>query len=365
MCEKKRIVILREEVVIPKEVQQKADAAFEQILAKPGAGKVLRLRQRQRRRAAAAAVAAVLALSTVAAGAAYLEWNKGLEKDFAVTEEQKGKAESTRLAGFPNLSAEDKGIVVTAQQSIVDNYYGYLAFKVEGFTKGKGREPGFNELSIKVDGKDISHTCELYGKEKMNKVNEDGSFECRIMLYGDDGKGTLKDKQIDVRFSDLGVVTEKAGAAEDVVNGEWAFSWQLSGSDEIYTAEVDEKLGSSGAAVTRAEVSPISIKAVYDFPARTVKEEAFDETSGEVYETDMLDEPPLLIGVRLKDGTLVTDTQGGTMGYTDGGKRVYEECFAMGKILDVEEVESLLFVKKIPEEERELTEEDMFVVKVR
>lgn len=40
MCEKKRIDILREEVVIPKEVQQKADAAFEQILAKPGGRQV-------------------------------------------------------------------------------------------------------------------------------------------------------------------------------------------------------------------------------------------------------------------------------------------------------------------------------------
>ena len=111
---------------------------------------------------------------------------------------------------------------------------------------------------------------------------------------------------------------EKIGQLKE---GKWAFSWQLTGSDEIYTAKVSEKLGDTGALVTGAEVSPISIKAVYDFPAKMVKEEAVDESSGTVYETDMLAEPPLLAGVKLKDGTLVTDTQGGRMGYTDGGKK--------------------------------------------
>ena len=365
MSEKTRTDILREEVVIPKVVRQKADAAFEMILAESGAGKAIRLRQRRRKRYAAAAAVAALLLSTVTAGAAYLKWSRGLERDLAVTEEQKGKAQSTGLAGFPDLSVEDKGIVVTAQQSIVDNNYGYLAFKVEGFEKGKGKEPGFESLSIRVDGReDISYTYGMYDGDE-EKVNEDGSFEYLIMLYGDKEKGSFKDKKIDVEFSGLGVVTEKAGSARDVIEGKWAFSWQLTGSDEIYTAKVSEKLGDTGALVTGAEVSPISIKAVYDFPAKMVKEEAVDESSGTVYETDMLAEPPLLAGVKLKDGTLVTDTQGGRMGYTDGGKKVYEECFAMGRILDVDEVESLLFIKKIPEEEKNLGENDMFVVKIR
>ncbi len=44
MSEKTRTDILREEVVIPKVVRQKADAAFEMILAESGAGKAIRLR---------------------------------------------------------------------------------------------------------------------------------------------------------------------------------------------------------------------------------------------------------------------------------------------------------------------------------
>lgn len=364
MNEKTMLDVLKEEVVIPEEVQRKADAAFEKILAQKGSEKIVRLRRKRGRRYAAAAAVAVLCLSTFTVGAAYLKWSKGLEKDLAVTEEQKGQAESTHLAGFPELSVEDKGIVVTAQQSIVDNYYGYLAFKVEGFSEGKGREPGFNGLSVKVDGQDISYTHGMYDYEK-EVVKEDGSFEYQIMLYGDGGKGSLKDKRIDVQFSDLGIVTEKAGMAENVVDGKWEFSWQLTGSDEIYTADLNEKLGDSGASVTRAEVSPISVKAVYDFPAKTVKETAFDESAGTSYETEMLAEPPLLAGVKLKDGTLVTDTHGGALGYTDGGVKVYEENFAMGRILDVDQVESLLFIKKPLEEERELTEDDMFVVKIR
>lgn len=37
----------------------------------------------------------------------------------------------------------------------------------------------------------------------------------------------------------------------------------------------------------------------------------------------------------------------------------------MGRLLDVDEVESLLFIKKIPEEEKNLGEDDMFAVKIR
>ena len=142
MSEKTRTDILREEVVIPKVVRQKADAAFEMILAESGAGKAIRLRQRRRKRYAAAAAVAALLLSTVTAGAAYLKWSRGLERDLAVTEEQKEKAQSTCLAGFPNLSVEDKGIVVTAQQSIVDNNYGYLAFRWKALRKERERSRG-------------------------------------------------------------------------------------------------------------------------------------------------------------------------------------------------------------------------------
>ena len=105
-----------------------------------------------------------------------------------------------QLKVFPDLSVEDQGIVVTARQSIVDNYYGYLAFKVEGYTKGKGREPGFNGLSVKVDGKDVSCTYGMYDHEE-EVVEEDGSFEYQIMLYGDGERGSLKEDRKSTRLN--------------------------------------------------------------------------------------------------------------------------------------------------------------------
>lgn len=371
MSGKTTLDILKDDIVIPENVQNKADAAFEKIRKEAGGsrarhmgaerGRTIRRNERRGRRLVAAA-AAVICFSTVTVSAAYLKWSRGLEKELAVTEEQKEQAESTGLAGFPNLSAEDKGITITAQQSIIDNYYGYLAFKVEGYRAEKGKEPCFGGLSVKIGGKDTSYTHEVVNR---TMERQDGSFEYQIQLFADEGKGSLMDKEIEVQFSDLGVAREKAGNPEDAVKGTWSFRWKLTGSDEIYTAKVNEKLGDSGATVTGVEVSPISIKAVYDFPARTVKEKAIDESAGIEYETDMLAEPPLLAGVKLKDGTLVTDTQGGTLGYTDGGRKNYEERFGMGRILDVDEVESLLFIKEPLEVERELTEDDMFVVNIR
>ena len=76
MSKKTRTDILREEVVIPKVVRQKADAAFEMILVESGAGKAIRLRQRRRKRYAAAAAVAALLLSTVWNGTLRLRKSK-------------------------------------------------------------------------------------------------------------------------------------------------------------------------------------------------------------------------------------------------------------------------------------------------
>lgn len=421
MSTKHTLDILQEEVVIPEIVQEKANTAFDAICRevsgkhedlgnkdgkkdperKPvsaGAGR------KHRRKILATVFAAALAVCTVTAGAAvYMNWSRGMEEELRVTKEQKQTAEESGLAAFPKQSVTNNGVTVTAQQSIVDNYYGYLSFKVEGYTLEQGEEPGFVGIGVLVDGEAVTWSGSFYdglisgddgkavladgspvplaedGSFLISYVQEDGSLEYRINMSANGEKGGFFHKPIHVEFRDLGTYKGKAEDIQTEVEGTWAFDWVLEGDDSVYSTECSAPLGDTGAVVTGAEISPISIKAIYDFPRETVTEIGYHESQEEVdgemrqisepFEYTHYTEPPVLAGVKLKDGTLLPYLYmgPGQEGYTDEKTDQYVSMFAVDRILDVEEVQSLLFKKSSPDGEGEyvLKEENLYVVDIR
>lgn len=419
MSTKNTLDILQEEVVIPEIVQEKANAAFDAIYREASASrrtsenedggkasekKVVSVKtgRKHRRKMIATVIAAALAVCTVTAGAAvYMHWSSGLEEGLQVTEEQKQTAESTGLAAFPEKAVTNNGVTVTAQQSVADNYYAYLSFKIEGYTVDQGKQPGFNYINVQVSGEDATWGGSFYdglitgadgkavladgspvpldenGSFLIDYVQEDGSMEYQINLSANGEKGAFLNKPIHVEMTDLGFYTEKAGDIQTEVEGTWAFDWTLEGDDSIYSAECSEKLGDTGATVIGAEISPISITAIYDFPRETVTEtgynEYYEEVDGEMrqvsepFEYTSYKEPPVLAGVKLKDGTLLPYLYmgPGASGYADEQSNKYISRFAVDRILNVDEVQSLLFRKSWPEEGSVPTEENFYVVDIR
>jgi len=106
----------------------------------------------------------------------------------------------------------------------------------------------------------------------------------------------------------------------------------------------------TNATVIKAELSPISIKVEYQFPWQ------------EVTET----EPAEPVGVKMKDGTLYPDISmgGNSMGYGPDGSDIISNTFPIDRIIDVEQVESLLFIKSYPENEEPMTEDNFYVVPI-
>lgn len=403
--------ILQEEIVIPDIVQAKANAAFEVIQREA------KLYQREenmekktekitafkmnRKKWSAAILAAALAVGTVTVGAAaYMKWSGGMEKELRVTEEQKEMAESTGLADFPEISVTENGVTVTAQQSIVDNYYAYLSFKVEGYDAPEGEQPMFSDTVVTVDGETLTWGAGFYdglitgedgkavladgspipedenGNLLIDYTMDDGSLEYRINLSGGGEKGFFIGKPIHVELKDLGIYTDKGGDGQIDVEGTWSFDWTLQGDDSVYIAECNEVLGETGATVIGAEISPISIKAVLEMPRQEIKEIGYQESQVEVdgelqqvsepFEYTSYVEPPMLKGVKLKDGTLLSNLYMGPgyMGYIDEESDQYEVRFAIDRILDVDQVQSLLFLKELPEGEGIVTEENLYVVDI-
>lgn len=315
--------------------------------------------------------AAALAVSTISvSAAAYIHWSRGLEERLQVSEEQSKSMENSQMTSYVGQSVTQGGVTVTAQQSIVDNYSAYFSFKVEGYQVEDGVQPGFSDKKIilgdheeyvggwnssfynglitGLDGKVIhSDGTPLSENEKVSYTREDGSLEFQIQMNSEE-KGVFFDKPIHVELKDLGFY---GGDEENIVveaKGIWEFDWVLKGSNEIKVYELNTPLGKSGATVLQAELSPISICVTYQYPRQAETEE-----------------PPSFTGVRLKDGTIYTGLSGaGVYGYTGEGTDVYKETVSLERVIDVEQVESLLFVKSYPEEEMSLTEENLHFVSV-
>lgn len=333
-----------------------------------------------------AAATLVLAMLSVSA-AAYMQWSKGLEEGLQITSKQRQELEENHMASFIGQSVTQNGVTMTVQQSIVDNYSAYLSFKVEGYKVKDGVQPDFSETNIVVgdgstfssewsasfydgliagaDGKAI-HTdgTPLADDEKISYTMEDGSLEYQVRMNTEE-KGYYVGKSIRVELKDLGICSEKAGNVIVEKQGDWVFEWTMTGNNTVEKYKLNTSLGDSGATVLKAELSPISASITYKYPKQEEKEKVIDENGNEVIGTTYK-EPPYFVGVRMKNGTLYTNlSDGGFCGYTENNSDLYVNTVSLSQVIDVDQVESLLFLKSNPKEEQPLTEKNLYIVPVK
>lgn len=375
---------LRQELEIPEQVRERYTGTLAGLPEK----RAVSSRKSPRRKMWPVAVAAVLAVGAVGvSAAAYLRW-RGLEEQLQITPEQSQKLEEIEMAATPVQSVTQGDVTVTVQQSIVDNYFAHLSFKVEGYEPGEGKEPGFSGQEITVGDGERDYAGAWFGSFYNGLVSgpdgkvvhaddgtplAEGEIRCYTMADGSleyhatmmsNQRGTFLNQPIHAEFKDLGYYAAKAGGVEVEAEGTWSFDWELTGSDEMVTYELNEPLGESGATVLRAEMSPISIALTYEFPRTEQTEDAIGEDGEQVSVTTLAD-PPDFTGVRLKDGTVyVRVTNGGLQGY-QGESDIYEKITGFDRVLDIDQVESLLFIKSYPDGFfQPLTEEHLYEVKV-
>ncbi len=331
-------------------------------------------------RVAVAVVIGALSVSSVGVCAyAIHNWNGGIMDKFQVSSEDTVKYEQTGVAQFPNENEETQsvtidGVTVSATQTLVDNYYAFVSLTVQGYEVEDGVQPGFSKIHCTLDGEPVSNCSSFYdgtiddgsgraimadGSEIPRDENgtlissymrDDRTMEYHILLYSDGTKGYFMDKTLHVELTDLGVY----GAKEDVQvakEGTWAFDWKLAGNNSFKTVKVDNMLGKTGATVIECEVSPISLRVVMD--VSNMRE------NYSLKESNI----PLLSGVKLKDGTLLTCI-------TDGGSEFInkenqcEIIFSLDRIIDVDEVESFLFVKESWQEGEKCSIDNFYEVSI-
>lgn len=377
------IKTLQMEIEIPDVVLKKANQTLDEIRQKNT--NVIVRKKISKKKIAIIIIAAVLILATLGVAAAYLGWSRSLSEGFQVTEEQKTQLEESNMTTFMSQSCTDQGITVTTIQSITDNYYTHIALKVEGYELEDGKQPDFETLKVTVDGNEdiwagggfydgliggadgyvvyadgtpIDYNEEING----HYIQEDGSLEYQIFLKNRE-KGYFINKPIHLELNNLGTVSKAEYFNE--ITGTWSFDWDLQGSEDKKECTLNVPLGDTDATVIKASITPISLRAEYEFPRRKKTVNYIDENGEEksvLWDAD----PPALTGIKMKDGTLYPFISLGpdSTGYESEDSDIYTMTIPIDRIIDVDQVESLLFSNTYAEEGETTTEDNFYVVPI-
>lgn len=188
MNDRTKIEILRDEITIPRIVQQKADAAYamlrednvarDTVLPENETGKGLHNIIQKKKVLIWVAVAVMLTAGlSVAAG---VRWNQALSGKWQVEESERESLQKEGAVSFVMQSQTQNGVTITAQQSVTDNYSVYVGFQIDGYVSEENLSPEFEEIVVTVDGMDgANYSAGFYEEEE---TEENGSLSYWISM---------------------------------------------------------------------------------------------------------------------------------------------------------------------------------------
>ena len=300
-----------------------------------------------------AVVCILLALcmaTAVAAGVLYL--GRGLDAELQITQEIKEVYQETELFDAPDLSVTHNGVTVKMDECIVDERAAYVAFRVTGYQPEPGHQPAFantectigeeyfswnasfsNGLVTAPDGRAVypdGSVPDDFGK--LTYTDENGDLIYLISLWADDF--SLIGRTIRVEMTDLGAYTGKWGDVDVAFPDEWVFEWELKGTvHALDVTGLNVPIGQTGSVFTSVHLSPIHVQLTMNVPRDPNAQEGDDTLE------------PYFYGIRLKDGTeYLCIAEGGSSGYAEADSDAFHQLSMLNRIIDPEQVESLLFV---------------------
>lgn len=353
MMDREKIEILQKKTEIPETVREKMQLAYEQIRQEKRIHEGMETQKEDSRRTGIsrkkiaiilAAVTLSLATVSVTAGV-YIRWSEGLKEKLQLTKTQEEELEETGAAESTEASCTSQGITVTVLQSITDQNFSHLAFSVKGYSAETKEQPDFEQVIVKVDGKEVnaSGSFRNFGEEDMPVYQKaDGTMEYLVQIDSNEENG-LAVKKIQVILENLGTVNKQAEFVPDV-KGSWKLDWELAGTKKEEGLPVDQAIGDTDMVVKSIEGTPLSLTIHYDMPRKKITKQSYGDDGVTTWET--YEEPWFLYGFRMKDGTvrqMVFQSQ--EQGYNDETTEAYTVKYATDQIVEAEQINSLLYVK--------------------
>lgn len=353
MMDREKIEILQKKTEIPETVREKMQLAYEQIRQEKRIHEGMETQKEDSRRTGIsrkkiaiilAAVTLSLATVSVTAGV-YIRWSEGLKEKLQLTKTQEEELEETGAAESTEASCTSQGITVTVLQSITDQNFSHLAFSVKGYSAETKEQPDFEQVIVKVDGKEVnaSGSFRNFGEEDMPVYQKaDGTMEYLMQIDSTEENG-LAVKKIQVILENLGTVNKQAEFVQEV-KGTWTLDWKLAGTEKEEGLSVNQTIGDTDTVVKSIEITPLSLTIHYDMPRKKITKQSHGDDGVTTWET--YEEPWFLYGFRMKDGTvrqMVFQSQ--EQGYDDETTEAYTVQYATDQIVEVEQISSLLYVK--------------------
>lgn len=318
------------------------------------------------------ALAAAMVLATLTGAAVFTRWSTTAQTRYNPSEEIKEQAEKSGLSVMleetkgeenPNevLSVTDQGVTITAVQTIVDDYQAQVTFRIEGFDLPEEELPAvwpivsidgdkhfgglqsgwfYDGLTINEEGNTVYASSgrpvqsDKDGCLILDMVADDGSLEYTHFISFEQTDGRYMGKEIVFSFQSIDFQShQKAGMSIPQVEGNWELRWTLTGADSNIKCSPNVKIGNSDVVLLDAEIGQISLRTRYQLKDYW---EGWDE---------LVELPQAVCGVHMKDGTEYL-CYPGSSGFEDQEKMIYYmESRMYDAILDISQVESLMFHK--------------------
>lgn len=317
-------------------------------------------------------LAATLIMGTMTAAAVYTRWSTTAQTRYNPSQDVKEQAEKSGLSvmleetkGKENsdevLSVTDQGVTITAVQTIVDNYHAEIFFRIDGFDLPEDKLPAtwptvtidgdehfggsqsgwfFEGTTRNEEGKLVYASngqpvqSDEDGNLILDYVADDGSLEYIYSINFEKTDGRYLGREIAFSFHSFDFQSGKpAGMPEPQVEGNWELKWTLTGTSDSVTVMPNAKIGDSDVILLDAEIGQKTIRVRYQLK---------DYWEGWA---EMEEFPQALWGVRMKDGSEHM-CGGGTEGFESVENMIYFTEFDISDaILDISQVESLMFRK--------------------
>lgn len=333
------------------------------------------------------AIAATLVLG-ITAFAAATHWSSGFLQKMNIDKKQMEILQNSdgTLVTMPNVSDTHDGITVSTAQCLFDGNSVRMSFYVEGYELDPTVEPELEHINILLDG-EIGHNYDwnffngIDWTDSKNPVMADGSLikedkdgnyiknyriadgKMEINLNWSpyvEGGGKLSGEDLDGKT--ITIIMQNFGDKK----GKWVLEWKMENLEKGKTFTINYELGNTGIKVNEVTLYSASAIVKFDFPKKDIEIDAYDE-NGKADKTTDFEEPPELVGVKLKDGTVITDiNDGGSGGYENGNLNEFVARTNFSKIIDTDKIESLLFIKNYPANGTiKITEKDCYTVKLK
>lgn len=255
------------------------------------------------------------------------------------------KLVTEQIAEEGHQEVTDNGVTIRAVQTIQDSRCFYALFEVI-VEDGNILLNEENNMEFSMNFKGKENPFGYFGSGFVADAEQEVTSRRYYELFGNRTEESGEELDMEIHFTGIQGTAEKGMAGPGILSGKWDFSLSLHPADTVvYEPDREYRIGGCPVTVRRVELSPLSVKMVFDGAGVRALEEK------EGISLDGLDTLSSLYinAVRYQDGALVEED--GWNGMEEGfdGEGNYVRSARFSAVIDPDQAAALLLGDQMDE----------------